>query len=225
MIEIPAGTFKMGRNDGRENERPEHDQQVAKFFMDKTEVTNLEYLAFVEATKRQDIPGHWVNGRPLAGQEKLPVTLVSFDDAVDFAKWRSERDGVTYRLPTEIEWEYAARNGAANELYPWGDKFQARCAVLDQPNNDPKPVGTASCPNEWGVMDLIGNVFEWTATEVSVYPGSTLGVKPVEEPHYMIRGGGAFYKSTGDDRITATFRQEVAKSTKSPGLGFRLVRN
>ncbi|MBX3296077.1 MAG: SUMF1/EgtB/PvdO family nonheme iron enzyme [Acidobacteria bacterium] len=225
MIEIPAGTFKMGRNDGRENERPEHEQQVAKFFMDKTEVTNLEYLAFVEATKKQEIPGHWVNGRPLPGQEKLPVTLVSYDDAVEFAKWRSERDGVTYRLPTEIEWEYAARNGAANDLYPWGDKFQARCAVLDQPNNDPKPVGTASCPNEWGVMDLIGNVFEWTSTEVSVYPGSSLAVKPVEEPHYMIRGGGAFYKSTGDDRITATFRQEVPRSTKSPGLGFRLVRN
>lgn len=225
MVQIPGGSFTMGRSDGRDNEKPEHSREVPTFWMDKTEVTNAEYLAFVTETKYKDIPGHWVNGKPLTGKEQMPVVLVSLNDAKAFAAWRSKRDGVQYRLPTEIEWEYAARNGAKGNLYPWGDKYEANCAVLDQENNEPKPVATASCANDWGVKDLIGNVFEWTSTEISLYPGSQGTIAPTSTPHFMVRGGGAIYKSTGKDAITSTFRQDIAASTKSPGLGFRLVRN
>lgn len=224
MVSIPGGSFTMGRNEGRDNERPEHKRDVLPFFMDKTEVTNAEFLAFVTETKHRPVPAHWVNDKPLADQMTMPVRLVSMDDITAFIAWRSKRDSFEYRLPTEVEWEYAARNGEKGMLYPWGNTYDAKCAVLDEASNEPKQVGSVGCPNDWGVQDLIGNVFEWTGTELSLYPGSSGDVAQVTEPHFMIRGGGAIYKSAGKDAINATFRQAVPASTKSPGLGFRLVR-
>jgi formylglycine-generating enzyme required for sulfatase activity len=224
LAQIPGGSFRMGRNAGKENERPEHEVAVKPFAMDKTEVTNGEYYDFVKATDHKPVPVHWVNGQPIPGQEKMPVRFVNLDDAKAFAAWRSKRDGVTYRLPTEQEWEYAARNGDKAHLYPWGDKFEARCAIIDQSGNDPAPVGSKSCPNTWGVHDLIGNVFEWTESEASLYPGSPGEVRPLSEPHMMARGGSAFQKSSGANAISATFRIAVPASRRSPELGFRLVR-
>lgn len=224
MIQIPGGAFTMGRDNGRDNERPEHRREVQTFWMDKTEVTNAEYFAFISETGYPEVPEHWLNGRPRQGQELHPVRLVNLSNVRAFTDWRSRRDNVSYRLPSEIEWEYAARNGAKGSLYPWGEKYDPKCAVLDQRDNDPLPVGTASCANDWGVVDLIGNVFEWTSTAISLYPGSTGEIGKLDEPHYMVRGGGAIYKSTGNDAITSTFRQEVPESTKSQGLGFRLVK-
>jgi formylglycine-generating enzyme required for sulfatase activity len=225
MIAIPGGVFRMGRSDGRDNEKPEHDVTVQSFMMDKTEVTNAEYYEFVKQTGHKPLPAHWVNDKPIPGQELMPVRFVSIEDAKAFAEWRSKRDGVTYRLPTEEEWEYAARNGSKGNLYPWGDKYDAKCAVLDQPSQQPKAVGSQSCPDDWGVVDLIGNVFEWTSSPAELYPGSTGSRKPSAEPRFMVRGGGAFYKSTGPLAITTTFRQDVAANTSLPELGFRLVRN
>ena len=225
LVAIPGGPFKMGRNDGAEIERPEHEMTVGNFSMDKTEVTNGEYFQFVQATNYKDLPAHWVNGKPIAGQETMPVRFVSAADAEAFAQWRSKRDGVTYRLPTEQEWEYAARNGGKGNLYPWGDKFEARCAMIDQANNEPSSVGSKSCPNTWGVLDLIGNVFEWTATEASLYPGSTGAKKNLTEKHLMVRGGSSFQKSTGPNAITGAFRIAIPASRRSAELGFRLVRS
>ncbi len=223
MVQIPAGSFKMGRNDGNENEKPEHDVTVIAFEMDKTEVTNAEYFDFAKETGHKPFPVNWENGKPLPGTEKMPVRYVNMADVTAFAAWRSKRDNVTYRLPSEQEWEYAARNGAKQNLYPWSDKYDPKCAVLDATNNDPNPVGTRSCANQWGALDLIGNVFEWTSTPASLYPGSTGQIVPMSEPHFMLRGGGAFYKSSGPAAITSTFRQPGPASTRSPGLGFRLV--
>jgi len=163
MVKIPGGTFKMGRNNGPEMERGEHEVVVKPFSIEKTEVTNGEYYQFVSQTGYQNVPSHWINGKPIAGQEKMPVRLVNIADVNAFIAWRLNRDGIAYRLPTEEEWEYAARNGAKDNLYPWGDTFRAECAVVDKGEiMQPAAVGTASCPNEWGVMDLIGNVYEWT---------------------------------------------------------------
>src|SRR5438067_7662997 len=94
MMAIPGGTFKMGRNEGRENERPENMVDVKPFKMDKTEVTNAEYLAFVTATSYRPVPAHWVNDKPIAGQERMPVRFVNMDDINAFISWRSKRDGV-----------------------------------------------------------------------------------------------------------------------------------
>lgn len=223
MIEIPGGSFTMGRSGGSENERPEHEVAVKGFSMDKTEVTNAEYLDFVSATGYKPLPAHWVNEKPIPNHERMPVRFVNAEDVKAFAAWRSKRDGVEYRLPTEQEWEYAARNGNKETLYPWGDKFEARCAVIDQASNEPGIVGSNTCANSWGVQDLIGNVFEWTGSEASLYPGSAGVVRPLSEPHLMARGGSAFQKSSGPNAITSTFRIPVPASRRSAELGFRLV--
>ncbi len=119
--------------------------------IDKTEVTNYEYQQFVEKTGHE-APSHWINKKPIAGQELLPVTFVSHSDAVAFAKWRSERDGLNWRLPTEEEWEYAARGGDQENIYPWGNTWTEGNAITKSSGaNEPKPVGSA--PNDktrWG---------------------------------------------------------------------------
>lgn len=223
LASIPGGTFKMGRNDGRDNEQPENSVTVSDFKMDKTEVTNAEYLAFVTATSYRPVPAHWVNEKPIAGEEKMPVRFVNIEDINAFAEWRSARDHVTYRLPTEAEWEYAARNGAKDNLYPWGDTFQSKCAVVDKENTEPQAVGTQSCPDDWGVLDLIGNVYEWTGSKASLYPGSKGQTLPTKTPKYMIRGGAALNKSAGKFGVTSTFRADVDATTRDKELGFRLV--
>ena len=225
MVKITGGTFRMGRSDGRDNEQPEHDATVKDFWMDKTEVTNAEYFNFTNKSGYKPLPSHWVNEKPLAGQENMPVRFVNIEDIKAFTEWRSKRDSLTYRLPTEEEWEYAARNGAKNNLYPWGDKFDAKCAVLDGQSGDPEPVGTRTCPDAWGVQDLIGNVFEWTGSEAKLYPGSKLSLNNLKESYVMVRGGSAFQKSTGEMAITSTFRQPIEAKKRSAELGFRLVRS
>jgi len=227
MVKITGGTFNMGRNDGRDEEKPEHPVTVKNFWMDKTEITNAEYYAFRSEEGYKPVPAHWVNEKPIAGREQMPVRFVNIEDIKAFAEWRSKRDKVTYRLPTEEEWEYAARNGSKNNLYPWGDKYESRCAVLDEASMDEaKAVGTKTCPNDWGVQDLIGNVFEWTSSEAKIYPGNKTGsLANLKGGFMMIRGGSAFQKSTGDLAIMSSFRHPIDGQKRSPELGFRLVRS
>jgi serine/threonine protein kinase/formylglycine-generating enzyme required for sulfatase activity len=229
MIQIPGGSFKMGSNSGSEQQKPEHEERVEGFSMDKTEVTNAAFYEFVASSNykpasEEGFVAHWENNKPIPGDENKPVRYVNIEDIKAFADWRSKRDGVTYRLPTEQEWEYAARNGSKNNLYPWGDKFDPRCAHINQPGNDSVVVGTKTCPNQWGVQDLIGNVFEWTGSEWWSYPGSNVDLPESPEKRFMIRGGGAFEKTTGENAINSAFRFFAPASRRSPGLGFRLVR-
>jgi serine/threonine protein kinase/formylglycine-generating enzyme required for sulfatase activity len=221
MVAITGGTFQMGRNDGPQQETPAHSVTVSDFSMDKTEVTNTEYAEFVNETKRTP-PSHWPEGKVLAGQEQWPVNNVSLDDAKAFAAWRSKRDGVTYRLPTEEEWEYAARNGDQANLYPWGNSWANDSAVVKMVS--PQTVGSfQSGKNRWGVLDLIGNVWEWTSSKASVYQGSPLSVPAQDKDSSIIRGG-SYASEPGGERTTATTRDWVPASTKHPTLGFRLVR-
>ncbi len=226
IVEIPGGDFTMGRNDGQPQEMPEHKVTVKSFGMDKFEVTNGEYYDFVKETKYPSVPFYWESGKPFDSDVNLPVRAVTFNDAEAFAEWRSKRDGVVYRLPTEEEWEYAARNGGENNLYPWGDEFKKDCVVLDQKTTAPKEVGGRECgANKWGVEDLIGNVFEWTKSKPGLYPGNPGTIKQMSEPHFMIRGGSANFKSTGQLAITSTFRVEFMATKQDRTLGFRLVRS
>jgi formylglycine-generating enzyme required for sulfatase activity/serine/threonine protein kinase len=222
-IAIAGGAFQMGRNDGSAQEAPAHSVTVSDFSMDKTEVTNAEYAEFVNETKRTP-PSHWPGGKVLSGQELWPVNNVSLDDAKAFAAWRSKREGVTYRLPTEEEWEYAARNGEQASLYPWGNSWANDSAVVKMVS--PQAVGTfAGGKNRWGVVDLIGNVWEWTSSKASIYPGNTrLSVPAQDQDSYVMRGGSYASEPSGERAITATFRDWVPASTKHPTLGFRLVR-
>jgi formylglycine-generating enzyme required for sulfatase activity len=225
LVEITGGTFQMGRNDGPPQERPQHTVNVSTFFMDRTEVTNEEYAEFVRDMHVAP-PSHWLKGKPLPLQEKWPVVNVSPRDAEAFAAWRSKRDHVTYRLPTEEEWEYAARSGGSYKLYPWGDKWEDGKAVVKEA--DAKPVGSLPAgANQWGVVDLIGNVWEWTSSKASLYPGSGLGGIPAATKDWVVIRGGS-YSSDPKDRqipISATYRDWFDPDLKQPNYGFRLVRS
>jgi serine/threonine-protein kinase len=223
MVLIKGGEFTMGRENGPEQERPAHKVPVQDFWMDKTEVTNAEYLEFTKATGHPT-PQHWEEGQPLQGQENWPVVYVSFDDVKAFADWRSKRDETGYRLPTEQEWEYAARNGADQNLYPWGNDWDNNKAIIGK---SIRPVGSMpEGKNRWGVLDLIGNVWEWTSTPAQLYPGSELVLEDKHKGKIMIRGGS--FAETHPDKVygqmTSTLRVLIGPESKRPNLGFRLVR-
>jgi formylglycine-generating enzyme required for sulfatase activity/serine/threonine protein kinase len=224
LVAIPGGTFQMGRNDGAPQERPQHSATVQPFFMDRTEVTNEEYAEFVR-DRNYEVPSHWLRGKPLPLQEKWPVVNVSPRDAEAFAGWRSSRDGVTYRLPTEEEWEYAARSGGVYILYPWGDRWEDNRAVVKEA--DAKPVGSIpEGANRWGVVDLIGNVWEWTSSKASLYEGNRAGQIPPATKEWVVARGGS-YSSDPNNReipISATYRDWYDPKLKHPSYGFRLVR-
>jgi serine/threonine-protein kinase len=192
--------------------------------MDRTEVTNAEYADFVRETNHA-IPIHWAGSTPPLGQEQWPVVNVNEEDANAFAAWRSKRDGVTYRLPTEEEWEYAARNGEQSDLYPWGKDWEDKGAVLKE--TTPSPVGSRPLgKNKWGVLDLIGNVWEWTSSKVSAYPGNPVQIPTSTQDWVTIRGGGYVSDpASKQNPVSSCMRQFVPPATRNPLLGFRLVRS
>lgn len=224
LVAIDGGSFLMGRNSGPPQEAPSHPVTIQSFQMDRTEVTNTEYAEFVRETNRV-APAHWNGPKPPFGQENWPVVNVSFDDANAFAAWRSKRDAVDYRLPREDEWEYAARNGEKSDLYPWGPEWKDSVAVIK--DAAPAPVGSRSeGKNKWGVFDLIGNVWEWTSSKASVYPGNDRVVPGSMQEWVTIRGG--CYVSDpakADAPVSSCLREFVPPSTKTTLLGFRLVRS
>lgn len=224
LVEIPGGTFLMGRNDGPPQERPQHQATVQSFLIDRTEVTNAEYAEFVREAN-YPAPSHWLKGNPLPGQEQWPVVNVSPIDAEVFAKWRSKRDAISYRLPTEEEWEYAARGGGEHQVYPWGDSWLARRAVVKQAS--PMPVGSfPEGANRWGVVDLIGNAWEWTSSKATLYPGNSIEI-PASTKDWVVARGGS-YSSDPEDRqipISATYRDWFDPTLRHANFGFRLVRS
>lgn len=227
MIVIPGGTLTMGRNDGPPTEAPVHSVTVGSFLLDNTEVTRAEYAVFVEETKHP-APDDWAADGFNQEQAQLPVVNVSFEDAVAFAAWRSRREGANYRLPTEVEWEYAARNGNKNNLYPWGNTWQpgrAATQEADVANVVAKEQPVGSYPqgaNQWGVNDLIGNVWEWTSSKASLYPGSTLKI-PEQFKDWIVARGGSY--GTPATKVNATMRDWFPPTSKHKTLGFRLARS
>ena len=228
LVAVAGGKFQMGRSDGPPTEVPAHAVTVGNFEMDKTEVTNAAYAQFVMQTNHAP-PEQWGSIRPPVGQELQPVSNISYDDAVAFAEWRSRRDGVTYRLPTEEEWEYAARNGEKDNVYPWGNSWESgRAAIQEAGVGAPQAVGTyPQGMNSWGVLDLVGNVWEWTSSKASLYGGDPDKRLAQQKDWIVIRGGcyassikGAFPPGP----VSATIRTWVAPNFKNPFLGFRLVK-
>lgn len=226
MVKIPGGKFTVGKNGADALQTPEYEAELKDFWIDKTEVTNAEYFAFVEATKYNPLPLNWENGKPLTAEMNIPVRYVNIDDINAFAEWRSKRDGLTYRLPTEEEWEYVARNGSDDTLYPWGNEFDEGKAGVRKDLNfvaaGSKPEGASKL----GVLDLIGNVWEWTSTPARAYKGSPLA-KDVEErvgkTHLVVRGG--FDQNKGVSTGTSTYRAFKSMKDRDKAIGFRLVRS
>lgn len=227
-VKIDGGAFQMGRNDipadlkdgNAQLQYPAHAMTVRSIWMDKTEVTIGEYADFVRE-RAYPAPPSWKNGAPPKDRLNWPVTEVSLTDANRFAEWRSKRDNKKYRLPREEEWEYAARNGAQVTLYPWGNEWLSDRANLN--SSAPVPVGSyplGAC--RWGVLDLIGNVWEWTSSVASLYPGNDRNYPPSEDK-FVIRGGGFSDVATGSQAVTGTRRFFYGQLDKDKSLGFRLV--
>ncbi|HKU73283.1 MAG TPA: bifunctional serine/threonine-protein kinase/formylglycine-generating enzyme family protein, partial [Pyrinomonadaceae bacterium] len=211
MVLIEGGTFTMGWNKGQE-QRGEHAVTVPSFYLDRYEVTNAEYAEYVKDTGRPApagdpaIESYWVpwNGNnPPSGREYWPVTNVSPKDVEFFAAWLSLRDGVVYRLPTEEEWEFAARNGSKNSLFPWGNSWEEGRANI---NKKKRPVDIGSFPlgaTQQGVQDMVGNVWEWTSSKPRFYDGGNPSPLVVNA---RVQRGGSFFEKINSDFSNATDR-------------------
>ena len=230
MVLIEGGTFTMGWNK-RDEQRGEHEVTVPPFYLDKYEVTNADYAEFIKDTGKpppvidSGVKGYWrpwEGNNPPSGRDRWPVTNVSPKDAEDFAAWLSKRDGVVYRLPTEEEWEFAARNGSANSLFPWGNLWEEGRANINEKQN---PVTVGSFPRGAtlsGVQDMVGNVWEWTSTRARYYDNT----KVSSQPNGRVRRGGSFFEKMKSGFYNATDRSWFGDDNfKYPTVGFRLARN
>jgi formylglycine-generating enzyme required for sulfatase activity/serine/threonine protein kinase len=241
LVQLPGGTFKMGRDDvppitdelkalrapyllWMYNQWPAHSVNVKPFAIDRTEVTNAEYAGFVKETGHQPPPGIWDGDHPKAGEEQLPVTNVSYDDALAFAAWRSRRDSATYRLPTEEEWEFAARGGDSSRKYPWGNAWEEGRANIGM--DSIRPVASFPQGNTpQGIADMIGNVWEWTGSKASMYEGNDkTKLDPADRGKMVVRGGAFASRPDGDEPVTVTSRRWLPHDLRDRVLGFRLVR-
>ena len=155
-VVIPAGPFTMGDNEGRPDERPAHRVTLAAFLLAVLPVTNEDYAAYLAATGAET-PRFWDD--PAFNRPQQPVVGVAWAEAVAYCEWLSEELGHGYRLPTEAEWEKAARGGVEGQRYPWGEgSFEATGGRFGQAAT--WEVGTAP-PNGYGLIDIGFNVHEW----------------------------------------------------------------
>ncbi len=160
MIVIPAGEFLMGCETGAANERPAHRVWVDRFGIGRVAITNRLYRIFLEVTERQALPGF--NDERFNHPDQ-PVTSVSWFDAADYCAWLSEQTGKPFRLPTEAEWERAARGGLEAKLYTWGDEPpQAQPRYAELWLTGPERVGER-LPNGFRLYGISENVHEWCA--------------------------------------------------------------
>lgn len=180
MVYVPGGEFRMGRNDGDDYERPEHLESVKPFFIDVYEVTCEEYQKFINDTGHRP-PPNWINKRHPADAARKPVTGVTWDDANSYANWAGKR------LPTEKEWEFAAR-GTDGRLYPWGNEWKEGLANARSILKGMAEVGTYKGISPFGAYDMVGNAWEWTASEMKAYLGGKLPRK-ANQKGKVIRGG------------------------------------
>lgn len=158
MVAIPAGWFAMGCDAGQDVERPVHRVWVDEFALAETQLTVAEYAKYLEAT-RQPPPPTW--GDPNFNHPEQPVTAVSWFEATAYCAWLSEVTGSHYRLPSEAEWEHAARGGAHGKLFPWGDDPpQSRPHYASRWQRGPEPVRRSE-PNAYGLYEMCENVHEW----------------------------------------------------------------
>src|SRR5687768_12524280 len=193
MVLIKGGQFLMGRDDADPfDERvygsqfPAHSVSVEDFYLDRTEVTNEEYAEFV-SDKDVKPPARWQGRSVPAGKGRLPVTDVSYFDARNFADWMSAKVGLQCRLPTEREWEYAARSGSNQYIFPWGNEWAPERTNFA--TGAAREVGTT--PDETavgGVQDMFGNVLEWTSSVLEYYPNFPDGRKEPVDDKITVRG-------------------------------------
>ncbi|MEW6357060.1 MAG: SUMF1/EgtB/PvdO family nonheme iron enzyme [Planctomycetota bacterium] len=231
MVYIPAADLIMGSTEeeiamavaGQDvykkedfaDEAPRHVAQVRAFYIDIHEVSCADYLKFVEETK-YDPPLDWLRGRPRRGKENHPVTMISFKDAEAYATWAGKR------LPSEAEWELAAR-GADGRIFPWGAQYQdGTCNIMADENTATKPVGSYPAgASPFGCLDMIGNAAEWTAGWYAPYPGSKFKSPKFGETHRVVRGGSWLTKAPAGARCAR--REPLPGESKDAFEDYRAV--
>jgi formylglycine-generating enzyme required for sulfatase activity len=238
-VVVPAGEFWMGRTRlylmdeigwnlrERMDDRPVHRVTLPAFAIGAHEVTNAEYAAFVaQPGSGASAPFHWGGPTPPPAKARHPIYNVSWFDAVKYCT------SVGGRLPTEAEWERAARAGQADLDYPWGNDFIDPAAAgaagrraHSGASTGPMPVGSFA-PNAFGLYDVSGNVWEWTADWYDLHYYS---LSPVPSPggpasgrYKVIRGGS--WADTETRLLTSYYRNFTAPDTAQPTIGFRCVR-
>jgi len=223
MVLVPAGKFIMGSPDGQEDERPQREVYLDAYYIDRTEVTNKQYQEFVKATGHRSpkaslrihLPLEWKDGTYPEGRGDHPVLLVSWEDAVAYSIWAGKR------LPTEAEWEKAAR-GADGRDYPWGKLWdKSLCNSGKSGIRGTTRVGTyPGGASPFGCLDMAGNVQEWCldiyerryySHAISHNPqGAEAGVAGV------VRGG-----SWADSDVRSANRSQVTPPHRLTTIGFR----
>ena len=195
MILVKGDTFTMGSDKGDVSEKPAHEATVKSFFMDKYEVTREEYAKCVDAGKCT-APSSWKDKTYASGTGKFPIVGVNFDQANDYAKWANKR------LPTEEEWEFAAR-GKDKLAFPWGSSWEKGKANANGENKDFTEVGKFSGTSPFGLYDMVGNAWEWTSSTFKAYPNGALPPDAPKGDVRVIRGGS--YEST-QEYASTTYR-------------------
>jgi formylglycine-generating enzyme required for sulfatase activity len=219
MVVVPAGEFLMGCDVGAQDEKPVHRLFVDQFAVGEFAITNRLYRFFVDETAHQ-IPQGWNN--PHFNHPDQPVTSVSWFDATMFCEWLSNRTGKPYRLPTEAEWERAARGGLEGRLYTWGDEVPQQ-----QPNyshlwlTGPERVGQRP-PNGFGLHDISENVHEWCVDWYDQhYYAVSQGVNPQgpETGSRRASRGGSWRHQIKITRVAA--RSSIPPQFRYSDYGFR----
>ena len=229
MVLIPAGSFRMGSNapEGFSDEQPVHTVYVDAFYMDKYEVTVGQYKEFVRATGHRDLPDLVSKYSPT---DRHPVVGVSWYDAMAYAAWAGKR------LPTEAEWEKAARGGLAGQKYPWGNTIDSRKANYNGNIGKTTSVGSYS-PNAYGLYDMAGNVWEWCLDAYDanfyrnpVHRNPIAGAASISDVinnytnvkyYRVLRGGSWFYVARN---VRVAFRYRRFPTDTNDNLGFRCAR-
>ncbi|HID62288.1 MAG TPA: formylglycine-generating enzyme family protein, partial [Anaerolineae bacterium] len=220
MVTIPAGEFIMGSDEGEDNEKPAHTVSLEAFEIDKFEVTNEQFARFVEETGYQtdaEKAGETGTWRTYAeGKDNHPVVKVTWNDAVAYCEWAGKR------LPTEAEWEKAAR-GEDGRVYPWGNEWDpAKANTKEGGLRGTAAVGSFGAgASPYGVEDMAGNVWEWTADWYQAYPDSDFYSEYFGEKFRVLRGGGWF---NDQKTVRSAYRSSSSPDLRNDDVGFRCAR-
>lgn len=221
LVLVEGGTFNMGSEQGLENEKPVHPVTLDDFWIGKTEVKVKQYRQFCEETNRtMPLPPAW------GWKDNFPMVNVTWKEANDYCQWLSKKMSRLYRLPTEAEWEYAARGGKLSKGYTYAGSNQP--SEVGWYNSNTEEKGTQAVglkkANELGLYDMSGNVWEWCADGYTRYPNepqSNPKISPTIAQERVMRGGAWYYDP---NFIRITVRLNVSPSYQSYGVGFRYVR-
>ena len=219
MVEVKGGSFIMGDDAGDKDEKPSHEVNVKTFKIARTETTVRQWRTFCTETNRNMPDAPWFGLK-----DDHPIVNVSWDDAVAYCKWLSAKNNTTYRLPTEAEWEFAARGGTKGKGYSYsGAKTPDSVAWYSGKSSGTMPVAQ-KLPNELGLYDMTGNVWEWCS---DWYDAGYYALKVKDNPlgpqtgkFYTLRGGAW---DIGAKNSRSTYRNPLSPTSRNHNKGFRVA--